>query len=464
MAMKRILALIVLFFSIQNSQVSYAACTDKDLTDPEYLKATGRGALVDHFKKPRHQDSVGWCGAFATADSLSFAVGEPVSALDVSLNEYANTEDGNKNLNELYGISVVSASNVAKKNGYCPESVIPSDQTSSSNLGHYAIKNLMSSFQKIIDDFRSKGKPSNYCIDCSTAKREYENVIKPSLPNVTTQMIQQVLVKNNGNSLESMRDLMGLLCAGNRKKPNIEVNYYTSNSLFNKKNTDAINNALDSDSMPSIVMSASNFTNSTSEEHEMVVVGRRMEKGQCVYVVRNSWGRGCYSYNSKIVSCDPEKGTISFTEEQINSQVSVTVVYKNKDKLNTPPTIVKPPTTDKIPDDLKPPRLQKGGNGNNNSQGDLIPPRDIEGANRVDNSNNSRNSNNTNNSNNSINKDESNNSPNSDNANIDTQPNTEGSRFDGAIEKGKNLLEQGFEFLSNLIKGLWQALSSLFKY
>ncbi len=456
--MKRTFNLFIFLFLLQAYQVAHADCTTKDLTDPEYLKASGRGALVDHFKKPRHQDSVGWCGAFATADSLSFAVGEPVSALDVSLNEYANTEDGNKNLNELYGISVVSASNVARKNGYCPESIIPSDQTSSSNLGHYAIKNLMSSFQKIIDDYRAKGKPSNYCIDCSTAKREYENVIKPSLPNVTTQMIQQVLVKNNGNSLESMRDLMGLLCAGNRKKPNIEVNYYTSNNLFSKKNTDVLNTALESDSMPSIVMSASNFTDSTSEEHEMVVVGRRMEKGRCVYVVRNSWGRGCHSYNSKIVSCDPEKGTITFTEEQINSQVSVTVVYKNKDKLNTPPTIVKPPTTDKIPEDLKPPRLQKGGNGANNSQGDLVPPLDIPGGNRINNSNNT---NNSNNSDNSINTNESNNSNNS---NVDNQTTPEGSRFDGAIEKGKNFFEQGFEFLSNLIKGLWQAIANLFKY
>jgi hypothetical protein len=468
MPMKGTLALLIFYFLFNGIQLSYAACTDKDLTNPDYLRSTGRSALIDHFKKPRHQDSVGWCGAFATSDSLSFAVGEPVSALDTSINEYANTESADKNLNELYGISVVSASNVARRNGYCPESVIPSDQTSSSNLGHYALKKLMTSFQKISDDFKAKGKPSNYCVDCSTAKTEFENVIKPSLPNVSARMIQEVLVKHDGKSLESLRDLMNQLCAGNRKKPNIEVDYNTTNGLIGKQTTSIIDSALDNDSMPSIVMKASFFTNSTSEEHEMVVVGRRMEKGQCVYVVRNSWGRGCYSYNSNVVSCDPEKGTISFTADQMNSQVSHTVVYRNKDRLNTPPQIVDPPARNRVPDDLNlPPNLTRNGSNTNN---------------KPNNGNNANNTNNGGDSNNSINSNNGNNSqggdltpprniPNQNGNQSDVNQNQNqtdqgdgGSRFDGVIEKGKDIFSQIFGFLGNFIKGIWEALSRLFSY
>ena len=68
-----------------------AECTNKDLTDPTYLKSVGKEKLINHFSKPRDQDSVGWCGAYASSDSLSYTVGEPVSAIDTSINFFSNS-------------------------------------------------------------------------------------------------------------------------------------------------------------------------------------------------------------------------------------------------------------------------------------------------------------------------------------------------------------------------------------
>ena len=80
--------LIPLLFIVLNN--ANADCTNKDLTDPAYLKSIGKEKLIDHFKKPRDQDGVGWCGAYASSDSLSFAVGEPISSVDTSINYFAD--------------------------------------------------------------------------------------------------------------------------------------------------------------------------------------------------------------------------------------------------------------------------------------------------------------------------------------------------------------------------------------
>ncbi len=328
----------ILLLSFLINTYAYADCTPKDLTDPAYLKSVGKENLIDHFSKPRDQDSVGWCGAYATTDSLSFSVGEAISAVDVSLNQYANEKKDGR-LQDMSGISILSATNVAKKNGYCPESVIPSDQTSSSNLGHQAILNMMASFQKIADDFKAKGKPQDYCVQCSTD--QFEKVIKPTLPNATGDMIREVLIQNEGDSLKSIRALMDRLCEGKRKiaKPDTDL-IYTSGKNVSK----ILDEALDNESMPSIGMSTSFFATDESVPgghgpHEMMIVARRPgADGKCEYLVRNSWGRSCAYYRPEIKNkCDPAKGSFWMNNDQLQSGVTDVVVVKNASKNEVKP-------------------------------------------------------------------------------------------------------------------------------
>jgi hypothetical protein len=323
---------IILLFSNFNL---YASCDPIDLTSPDYLKSVGKENLIKHFSSPRDQDGVGWCGAYAPTDSLSFAVGEPVSAVDISINQYANEKSSLK-LDKLSGITPLSANKVASENGYCPESVIPSDQTSSSNLGHYAILNMMEAFQKISDDYIARGKPKDYCVKCSTDL--YEKVIKPALPNVTTDMIQEVLIKNQGDSLAAVRDLMNKLCEGKRKKIDPEYEFVTKRSLSPKKISTYLDEALNSKSMPSIGMNTSFFAKDEvvpggHGDHEMMVVARRMGKnGKCEYLVRNSWGRGCSYYKEPMASnCEPDKGSIWMDNDTIERGVTDVLVIKNVD-------------------------------------------------------------------------------------------------------------------------------------
>lgn len=329
--MKRLMIPILSFLLTFPLNIALGSdCSEIDLTDPSYLKSIGKENLIEHFKEPRDQDSVGWCGAYASADALSFAVGEPVSALDVSINQYAHNNPANMNLTELSGITPNAASNVAMRTGYCPESVIPSNITASSNLGGVTLQTLMGSFQRLSQDFKSRGKPADYCVKC--ADQEYERFIKPALPDVNEKMIQEVLLKNEGDSLASIRDLMKKLCNGNRVKFKPTVKTYIRGKTNGRTFASIFNEALEGHSMPAIGMGASHFSSFTDEPHEMVIVGRRPGRGgKCEYIIRNSWGRGCGFYNSKYAStCNASKGTFVMNEDELQSAVDDVLVIKNE--------------------------------------------------------------------------------------------------------------------------------------
>ena len=320
--MKKLILLPFIIFNFANAE-----CSKKDLTDPLYLKEKGLENLIEHFKVPRDQDSVGWCGAYATSDSLSFAVGEPVSPLDISIHFYDKYKIGNK-LDQLNIINSLATTDLSREYGYCPESVIPSNQTSSSNLGHTAILKLLESFQEIYDDYAAQGKPSNYCIDCT---QKYEKVIKPSLPGVTTKIIKDVLLKNKRNSVSAFRDLLDNLCEGRRVKVNPRVDKIFKNKLGNQTIASVLDKALDNNSMPTIGINTSFFVDSAyvpggHGPHSMLIVAKRMNRNnKCEYLVRNSYGRGCNYYQKEIAAkCDPATGSFWMDQDQL--QVAVTDV------------------------------------------------------------------------------------------------------------------------------------------
>ena len=314
-----------------------ADCTKKDLTDPAYLKSIGKEKLVDHLKKPRDQDGVGWCGAYASSDSLSFAVGEPISSVDISINFFAdNPIYKNDKLNYLESIFLTSSTDIAKKIGYCPESIIPSNKTLTSNLGNKDLMTLMVSFQNLFDIYNSQAKPDDYCVECTSI---YKNSIKPSLPKATGKLIKEVLKNNQNSSLSAFKDLLDKLCEGRRIKVDPKVDVYNNWNKGDKNFTDIIEDALDSDSMPSVGINSSHFinqaiTNSGYFDHAMVIVAKRMGKNnKCEYLFRNSYGKGCEYYKKDLANkCDASKGTFWITKDELERGVMEVLVIKNEKK------------------------------------------------------------------------------------------------------------------------------------
>ena len=324
-------------FIITNANANANAnCTPKDLTDPAYLKSMGKENLIEHFKKPRNQDSVGWCVVYSMSDALTFAVGEPVSAMDLSFTHYDKFNySGKLDVVGQNGVTVYMEN--LRDVGYCPESVIPSNQTSSSNLGNVSTITILQSFQKIYEDYEAKGKPENYCVDCI---KGYEKSIKPSLPGATTDLVQSVLQKNHSSSVKAYKDLMDQLCEGKRVKVYPGYKYIPTINLRDKKISTVLDEALDNNSMPAIGLNDANtFSNLGGSGsslygngHSMLVVARRMGvNGKCEYLIRNSWGRGCSSYLPQFkAKCDPVNGSFWMDQDEVQTRIDDIKVVENE--------------------------------------------------------------------------------------------------------------------------------------
>ena len=424
---------------------AHAECTPKDLTDPEYLKSMGKENLIELFKTPRDQDSVGWCGAFAPADSLSFAVGEAVSPMDVSINYYTSTNRQGTRLQALSGVSTLAATDLAKTDGYCPESVIPSNQTSSSNLGQSALLKLMENFQKIHDDYVAKGKPADYCVNCLEG---YERVIKPTLPGATVDVIRDVLQKNQSDSLTAFKDLLNKLCEGRRVVVSPETNMFYKNNSINRMIPNEIDKALDNDSMPNFVMNTSHFASLASlpgghGDHALMVVARRMgDNGKCEYQIRNSWGKGCSYYQPAIAAkCDPAKGAFWMDEDRLQAGVSSMVIVKNDKSKNFA----------KKQEEKKAPTL------NNGSENKAVEENKISDENKIS-------ENNSNNNNIDTNKNNDSNSKPSFGQNVDTflaKASETASKVAVEVTETAKKVAAG---LAEAVSSIWKSLSNAFKY
>lgn len=458
------LALSLIIIMMINHSAWATSCEPRDLTDPSYLRSVGKEKLIGHFSEPRDQDSVGWCGAYASSDSLSFAVGEPASALDISINQYARNKSKNVDLNSLSGITPNAASNVAQSVGYCPEAVIPSNSTGSSNLGGKLLTEIMDAFQNISNDFKSRGKPSDYCVRCSVS--DSASVIKQALPHVSDAMIRDVLVKYQGDSLASTRELMFKLCEGNRRKVSPTVVTYTQSQLRSKNASEILKNALASDSMPSIGISAGVFS-SMSQDHEMIVVGQKPGRnGKCQFIIRNSWGRGCSYYNEPYASsCDPSKGTFLMDEDTLRANLQDILIIK--DTKTKPPKINTVKESDKKEEksesETQPtkPQINKNQNKTENSDGGT---RSSQSENRS-NPNRSKGNQVINNSNSNSNSNKNTIS----NSNRVVDNNTENMPVNNSSEQGTTADNDSgfsgfFSGLGSIISGIWNFLASLFKY
>ena len=466
--MKVAIGLMLIMMIDQNSWASN--CEPKDLTDPNYLRSVGKENLIEHFNEPRDQDSVGWCGAYASSDSLSFAVGEPASALDISINQYARNKSKNADLNSLNGITPNAASNVAQSVGYCPESVIPSNATGSSNLGGKLLTEIMDAFQKISNDFKARGKPSDYCVRCSVS--DSASIIKQALPHVSDSMIKDVLVKFQGDSLASTRALMFKLCEGHRRKVSPTVVTYTQSQLRSKNAAEILKSAILNDSMPSIGISAGVFS-SVAQDHEMIVVGQKPGRnGKCQFIIRNSWGRGCSYYLEPYASsCDASKGTFLMDEDTLRAKLQDILIIKNT-KSKAPNTNVEKenePKPDKPEGENRRPEKPRNNQSNSNQ---VVENRDSgtkgqtsEGSYRQRQTENTTNPTKTNvtrkNSNSNSNSKPKSNRNINNNLDSTTQENANDQAADTNTDSGSSGFFSG---LGSIISGIWNFLASLFKY
>ncbi len=329
-----------IFFIISTFLINcslYAGCGTVDLTNPDYLRSVGKDALIEHFKKPRDQDSVGWCAAYSASDAISFATGEPASALDMTISFHANNASGSNNLNSdqlrSEGMVVTDIIKNVQKNGYCPERSIPSNQTFSSNLGQVTLFSFLEYFQDYINKTNGGRQNIENCESCTT--KFFEKYIKSSIPGSTIGLVNEVIRKNNGNGLASLKELLTRVCGENRVATS-NIKLESVYSVSSQQYVNKIQEALESSSMPSIVINTSTFAKIEAVPgghslHAMVVAGKRMgANGKCEYMVRNSWGRSCSFYIPEVAkTCNENAGTFWLSEDQLTKTLNEVTVVKS---------------------------------------------------------------------------------------------------------------------------------------
>lgn len=238
----------------------------------------------------RNQDSIGWCYAFAGADLVSYRLKKKVSAADMAV----TYNDGvisdiqktfGSTAEKFQGGFTASAIDDAAKKGFCLEKDFPSEDNSRSNL-----KNTL----KEIDSLgRQKlGIAGADCVQLHQASRVL-------FPNVKMPDLQKVLSESSSrNFIDNLADKT---C-----NPRIKANLETESNMYifdKKAMIRDLDEQLNKSNPVALGYDASNLMDRRDTEktqmHASVIVGRRFNEksGQCEYLLRNSWGRGC-SYDT----------------------------------------------------------------------------------------------------------------------------------------------------------------------
>lgn len=249
--------------------------------------------------KVRDQDSVGWCGAFAGADLLTFNFGKKVSAADLALknndswlkNLLKKGGRGEQDFNGVFANQAIEAS--TGQGGACLESDIRSEDNGYASL-HATLSRMDNSKRLESGDARLA---MNSCVAAA----------KSMFPHLALRDIQAIAQATAREDL--VEKLSQKACKQRLPTEGLKIESHSAEGPNRRQLFDHIDAQL-AKKNPSSVAYNSNILFNVNHDgpnapHESVVVGRRFNntKGECEYLVRNSWGRGCHSYDRSL-SCE----------------------------------------------------------------------------------------------------------------------------------------------------------------
>lgn len=252
--------------------------------------------LRDKMGPIRNQDSIGWCYAFAAADLASYKLQKQISAADIALTHNKDFLNDvarlfGKNESTFEGGFPQQALKKAMRKGLCLEKDLPSEDNANSEFVD-RLSNIDKMGRLNID-----GKNSN----CNSL----HNQTKAIFPNINVRELQEILKKSSTNNF--IENMANKTC-GDRIKADFEVE--TISKLDSEKFAKVLDQQMDNKNPVSLTYDATVLFNrrdyaTSNFVHASVVVGRRhnQKTGQCEYLIRNSWGRGCGTYDPQL-ACD----------------------------------------------------------------------------------------------------------------------------------------------------------------
>ncbi len=240
----------------------------------------------------RDQDSVGWCYAFAAADLLTYKLGKKISALDIALT------NNNSWINNLFlklgygeqdmdgGWAPDAVKNIKAAGGVCLE-----DKIKSQDNGYGSLFSALST----IHNYKKTGSQDRSA-NCSQA-------VRTLFPGIDDKLFSEIAERSSQSSIVKM--LQENAC---KKRINIDGINVRSTSAYFESGRKELFDVMDEQlgKRKNIVAISYNAEllydrhyNGKLGGHASTVVGRRYnsKNGECEYLIRNSYGRGCSGYD-----------------------------------------------------------------------------------------------------------------------------------------------------------------------
>lgn len=299
------------------------SCSTVDVRD-------SRPKLKAFLSAPRDQDSMGWCYAYATAELLSIKTEKPISALDVTI---VNNLAYNTGISDFFnqdkitksGSSITAAIKAAMKYGVCLETDMPSNSNAFSDYANSTAalaENMQTLRTQILDQDMSLQQFSSSNLCHETMK----NTIK-FFPTISAANIYEILKKSSWEHINTSLYKMEQKTCGNKKVrlPSDMKIIKVKSDLFdnNDKMFSAIDEQLNHNNALVVSYDDSIITRGgDGGSHANVILGRKIKDGQCMYLLKNSWGPGCAYYNKKIQkNCNSSEGSFWIDKETLGKTI-----------------------------------------------------------------------------------------------------------------------------------------------
>lgn len=286
--------------------------------------------LVNSFGRlqPRHQDSVGWCYAYAAADMLSHELGKEISAIDLANAYSATTLHGGimrllgRDESDIQAGFAPTALRRGLERGLCLEENVPSsDFFYARNYQSYLeeladIENIYRLYQQRTTRTYSKGELSR-----SQARMEFaEDLVcraevfgdwRSMFPTLGLDELMDILARSTSTN-SFVHNLIKENCEprlDNEQTQSLKVRRnisflglgFGTGRLMNQIDEQLDNGKIVAVSYPeSILIDPANAQRRRFADHTSTIVARRFnpQTNQCEYMLRNTWGRGCIYHES----------------------------------------------------------------------------------------------------------------------------------------------------------------------
>ncbi len=314
-------------------------CTPVENRKPPIAELDKNGKVTKNIM--RDQDTIGWCYAFVAADLISNKIGKEVSAVDIAqtYNKGSISEMFGFDESEIESGIAVDATNLAMEKGLCLESQVKSEDFAFSKNGGDLLEELKS-IEKLYDQYYDRTTYSKYFLRfkkegrdldqadthfykdllCSKIDEEWRGVF----PNVSIETLISIFSKASSSN----KAIDGLIEASCKKriKPKqkfklkeIRHNYFPDGKLLMSE----VDKQLEKGDIVGVAYNSDILEDKyeTSDgRHASSIVARKFndKTGSCEYLLRNSWGSGCWTYD-KSYKC--EDGNVWIPQEYMTEAI-----------------------------------------------------------------------------------------------------------------------------------------------